>query len=260
DLQSGANWDFNDYMHMEAHSLPDQQGEPASPSSHCSVAQEHEEPTPVAGSSRATKNTQKAKTSPTKASTKGSPPKQPVQCDWEGCGRRFPRLTELNKHVKKDHLPPSIPCKARDAATFLGMPPCEMMFYENKDMYRHIRNAHPFFAADPTNGISPEGGHCPVCGEWVARDDNLKRHIDEQHKDMQRGGSPTGWVTDISGRSFCFCLLFRSAFGALGLFALLCLSKCVWFGFSCNSPFLVLDRLVRGITVVLVVNSSFARL
>ncbi|EFQ30142.1 hypothetical protein CGRA01v4_00939 [Colletotrichum graminicola] len=188
DLQQGADCDISDYMHTEYHSLPGQQDEPASSSSHYSDAQEYEEPTPVAGSSRATKQKHKSSPSTKKASAKGSPPKQPVQCDWEGCGRWFPRLTELRKHAKKNHLPPSIPCKARNAPTFLGMPPCEMMFYENKDMYRHVRNAHPLFAADSTNGIPPEGGPCPVCREWIARDDNLKRHIDEQHKDMQRRG------------------------------------------------------------------------
>ncbi|KAK1968784.1 hypothetical protein LY78DRAFT_402408 [Colletotrichum sublineola] len=173
-------------MDMEAHSLPDQQDEPASSSSPFD-AQGYEEPAPVAGPSHATKHKQKTRSSPTKASAKGSPHKDPVQCDWEGCGRWFPRPTELNKHVRKDHLPPSIACEARDAVAFLGVPPCEKMFYTNKEMYRHVRNTHPWFAADPSNNVPPEGGCCPVCKKRVGRDDNLKRHIDKQHKD-RRGG------------------------------------------------------------------------
>ncbi|KAK1995942.1 hypothetical protein LX36DRAFT_135525 [Colletotrichum falcatum] len=169
-------------MHMEYHSLPDQQDEPASSSSPFD-ARESKETTPVAGSSCATKHKRTASSS----TVKGSPPKQPVQCGWDGCGRWFPRPTELNKHVKKDHLPPSIACRAGGAAAAPGAPPCGLMFYANKEMYRHVRSAHPSFAADPGNGIPPEGGFCPVCGEWAGRDDNLKRHIDEQHKDMQRG-------------------------------------------------------------------------
>ncbi|KAK2039682.1 hypothetical protein LZ31DRAFT_545351 [Colletotrichum somersetense] len=179
-------------MHMDAHSpFPDQQDEFASSSFSSSPfdAQEREEPAPVAEPSRASKkNKHKSGSSTAKASAGGTPPKQPVQCDWEGCGKWFPRPTEFNKHVKKDHLPPSIACEARDAAAALGAcPPCDKMFYANKDMYRHVRNAHPLFAADPGNNIPPEGGRCPVCGEWIARDDNLNRHVNEQHKDAGRG-------------------------------------------------------------------------
>ncbi|KAK2024325.1 hypothetical protein LX32DRAFT_697239 [Colletotrichum zoysiae] len=195
DPQPGAaDWDPGDYMHMDARSpLPDQQDESASSSSFSSSsssssspfdAREPEEPAPVvAEPSRAsTKNKHKPGSSAAKASARGAPPKQPVQCDWEGCGKWFPRPTELNKHVKKHHLPPSIACEARDAAPL----PCDKMFRANKDMYRHVRNAHPLFAADPGNNIPPEGGRCPVCGGWVGRDDNLKRHVDEQHKDARR--------------------------------------------------------------------------
>ncbi|KAK1977107.1 hypothetical protein LZ30DRAFT_602044, partial [Colletotrichum cereale] len=171
DLQPGADWDLGDYMHMEAHPVPDQQDEPASSSSPFD-AREDEEPVRVTA-----KHKHKA----------GSSPKEPVRCGWEGCGRWFPRPTELNKHTRKDHLPPSIACDARDAVAFLGVPPCERMFYANKDMYRHVRNAHPWFAADPSSNIPPAGGRCPSCGEWIGRDDNLKRHVDEQHKDKQRG-------------------------------------------------------------------------
>ncbi|GKT57148.1 hypothetical protein ColTof4_11302 [Colletotrichum tofieldiae] len=177
---------------MEALSVSNQQDESTSSSSPFDV-QGYEETTPVAESSRAAKHkhkhrssTAKASTRSTKSAPKGSSPRELVQCGWEGCGKLFPRPTELNKHIKKDHLPPSIPCDARDASAIRGAPPCEWMFYTNKDMHRHVRNAHPDFAADPNNGIPPEGAYCPECREWIGRVDNLKRHIEEQHRDKQR--------------------------------------------------------------------------
>ncbi|GJC82532.1 hypothetical protein ColLi_05370 [Colletotrichum liriopes] len=143
---------------MEALSVSNQQDESTSSSSPFDV-QEYEETMPVAESSRAAKHKHKHRSSTAKI---------------------------RSKHTRKDHLPPSIPCDARDASAIRGAPPCEWMFYTNKDMHRHVRNAHPDFAADPNSGIPPEGAYCPECREWIGRVDNLKRHIDEQHKDKQR--------------------------------------------------------------------------
>ncbi|KAK1596935.1 uncharacterized protein LY79DRAFT_600893 [Colletotrichum navitas] len=49
----------------------------------------------------------------------GLPPKEPVQCEWDDCGRWFPRLAELNKHFVKDHLEPPVPFQAMNAVTLL---------------------------------------------------------------------------------------------------------------------------------------------
>ncbi|KAK2057585.1 hypothetical protein LY76DRAFT_594068, partial [Colletotrichum caudatum] len=81
-------------MRMDAHSPPpDRQDESAASSSSSPLdTQEREEPAPVAEPSRAPKrNRHKAGAS----AARGAPRKRPVQCDREGCGRWFPRPTEL---------------------------------------------------------------------------------------------------------------------------------------------------------------------
>ncbi|KAH7363544.1 hypothetical protein B0T11DRAFT_227283 [Plectosphaerella cucumerina] len=110
----------------------------------------------------------------------------PVQCDWEGCGKLFPRPTELHKHVNKVHKP-HIPCAARLAPTVHGLPPCDKAYSTKNDMYRHVRSTHPDFAAVKENGIPEEGGLCPICHQRIRdRNSNIKRHIDEVHKNQKR--------------------------------------------------------------------------
>ncbi|TDZ32971.1 hypothetical protein C8035_v006126 [Colletotrichum spinosum] len=55
-------------------------------------------------------------------------------------------------------------------------------------MYRHVRNRHTSYAANLRNGIPRDGGACPYagCRKRCTRRDNLKRHIDEKHKDKRR--------------------------------------------------------------------------
>ena len=57
------------------------------------------------------------------------------------------------------------------------------MFKDSKQMYRHIRLEHPFYAEDPTNNIRTDGGACPHegCEERFTRNDNMKRHRQRQH-------------------------------------------------------------------------------
>ncbi|KZL80873.1 myoneurin-like isoform x1 [Colletotrichum incanum] len=192
-LHTSVDLDFDDYMYMESLSISNEQDESTSSSSPFDT-RAYEDVAPVAESSRTGKqkhthsrtSTAKAATRSTKSAPKRPSPKEPVQCDRPGCGEWFPRPTELNKHIRKHHEPPSVSCAAKKAKAVRGAPPCKQMFYTNKEMLRHVRNAHSEFAADPKNKIPPEGAYCPKCGEWIGRVDNLKRHIDEQHYDKQR--------------------------------------------------------------------------
>ncbi|KAH9237359.1 hypothetical protein K456DRAFT_1342237 [Colletotrichum gloeosporioides 23] len=105
--------------------------------------------------------------------------KGPVFCI--PCGLRFPRNTELNKHNKRLHDKPRIPCPV------LG---CHIQFFsDKKKMYRHVRSAHSVYAANPKNKIPIDGGSCPFngCVKYCTRRDNLKRHIREKHQHMNRG-------------------------------------------------------------------------
>ncbi|KAF6805057.1 hypothetical protein CSOJ01_09763 [Colletotrichum sojae] len=71
--------------------------------------------------------------------------KTPVSCSY--CQLPFPRITERNKHVRTKHLP-EIEC-----------PLCpDLRFPYNKDMHRHVWNAHKLYAADPRNKIRRDGG------------------------------------------------------------------------------------------------------
>jgi hypothetical protein len=54
-------------------------------------------------------------------------------------------------------------------------------------MYRHVRSTHPDFAAVKEKGIPEEGGLCPIYHQRIRdRNSNIKRHIDEVHKNQKR--------------------------------------------------------------------------
>ncbi|KAK2776599.1 hypothetical protein CKAH01_12372 [Colletotrichum kahawae] len=110
--------------------------------------------------------------------------KGPVFCT--SCGLRFPRNTELNKHNKRLHDKPRIPCP---------VPGCHSQFFsDNKKMYRHVRSAHTVYATNPKNNIPSDGGRCPFngCEKRCTRRDNLMRHIREKHQHMSRGKGVLG--------------------------------------------------------------------
>lgn len=88
-----------------------------------------------------------------------------------------------SKHIRKQHNP-LIPCKAG----------CGEYFPWNKDMFRHARARHRDFSADPNNGIPPEGGECPYpdCDTGFTRNDNLRRHVWNQHVEKQGREPPPG--------------------------------------------------------------------
>ncbi|TDZ16435.1 hypothetical protein Cob_v010676 [Colletotrichum orbiculare MAFF 240422] len=98
--------------------------------------------------------------------------------DSSVCDARFSRPCDLKRHVRIRHEP-QVSCPVRG---------CILKFPFNKDMYRHVRNRHTSYAANPRNGIPRDGGACPYAGclNRCTRRDNLKRHIDEKHKDKRR--------------------------------------------------------------------------
>ena len=83
-----------------------------------------------------------------------------------------------SKHIREKHDPP-LPCPVGCGST---------KFPNSKMLHRHIRVEHPSFAADPKNGIPEDGGVCPYpeCNREFTRQDNLKRHIEEQHTGQRK--------------------------------------------------------------------------
>ncbi|KAF4855082.1 Kruppel-like factor 18 [Colletotrichum siamense] len=100
---------------------------------------------------------------------------RPYVCGVEGCGEKFEKGNQLNRHTKKHTRP--YRCEICPEGAGKTPPKFFTAFTDKKDLRRHMWAHHPNEAE--VLGVPGESKDCSDCGETYTRQDNYYRHKDE---------------------------------------------------------------------------------
>ena len=97
----------------------------------------------------------------------------PLQCGYEGCGKKYIRKAKLQEHIVKHFNDSKLRCYAGDCTG-------TVKFRDKRALTRHIRVRHTF----------EKPYQCEICKKWYRRIDYLKFRKEHVHSPKKKKKSP----------------------------------------------------------------------